>query len=43
MENVQLKKKKPKYREKCGDCFYNGNCDIALNKCMFLKKKRVIE
>lgn len=27
-------------REKCGDCYYNGNCKIALSKCMFIKKKR---
>lgn len=39
----QTSKKKNKIREKCGDCFYNGQCDIALNKCMFLKKKRVSE
>jgi len=36
-------KKKTKLREKCGDCYYNGSCDIALSKCMFLKKKRVSE
>lgn len=34
---------KGKFREKCGDCFYNGSCDVALNKCMFLKKRHVQE
>ena len=32
--------KKAKYRDKCSDCFYNGNCLINLNKCPFLKKKK---
>lgn len=41
MEN--RKKRKPKFREKCGDCYYNGVCDIALNKCMFLKKPKIID
>lgn len=27
-------------RERCGDCYYNGNCKIALSKCMFIKRKR---
>lgn len=32
-----------KLREKCGDCYYNGCCSIALNQCIFLKKKHVQE
>lgn len=29
-----------KIREKCGNCFYNGNCNISLNKCFFIKQER---
>lgn len=32
--------KKAKLREKCGDCFYNGDCLINLKECPFLKKKK---
>ena len=35
--------KKVKYREKCGDCFYNGDCYINLRECPFLKKRKEIE
>ena len=35
--------KKAKLREKCGDCFYNGDCLINLNQCPFLKKRKIIE
>lgn len=27
---------KPKRREQCGDCFYNGNCITYLRKCPYL-------
>ena len=38
--NIGDKMKKEKIREKCGDCFYNGNCLINLKDCFFLKKKK---
>ena len=28
------------FREKCGDCFYNGNCPITLKECAFVKNKK---
>lgn len=31
--------KKGKYRDKCGDCYYNGNCTINLRECYFFKKQ----
>jgi hypothetical protein len=34
-----IKMKKGKYRDKCGDCFYNGECLINLKDCSFLKKR----
>lgn len=38
-----MKMKKGKIREKCGDCFYNGECTINLRQCSFLKKQPKIE
>lgn len=40
----EMKTRENKYthkkREKCGDCYYNGYCNIHLNKCKYLKKAR---
>lgn len=38
MENKTTKKVKTKIQEKCGDCYYNGNCVIKTNSCIYLKK-----
>ena len=32
-------KTKGKHRERCGDCFYNGNCILNLKECYFNKRK----
>lgn len=37
MEIKSTKKIKTKISEKCGDCFYNGNCIIKQNTCRYLK------
>lgn len=34
--------KKGKFREKCGDCFYNGECVLNLKECYFLKKRKIL-
>ncbi len=39
MEIKTVKTKKNKIREKCGDCYYNGNCIIHLSSCPYLKKR----
>ncbi len=31
---------KGKYREKCGECFYNGECLLKLNECIFHNKRK---
>lgn len=28
-----------KTRERCGDCYYNGNCFLNLSECYFIKKE----
>lgn len=30
-------------KEKCGDCFYNGNCPRDVRKCIYLKKESTEE
>lgn len=37
---MEVKKIKGKQREKCGDCFYNGNCILKLNECFFMTKRK---
>ena len=32
---------KGKYREKCGDCYYNGRCTLLLKECVFKNKSIV--
>lgn len=32
---------KGKYRDKCGDCFYNGKCTILLKECIFKSKSSI--
>ena len=32
--------KSKRKREKCSDCYYNGNCLIPLSKCKYLIKKK---
>ena len=31
------KNKKTILKEKCGDCYYNGNCNISIKSCPYLK------
>ncbi len=31
---------KKTFREKCGDCYYNGSCNISLKTCPYLKVRR---
>lgn len=33
------KKTKKTYNEKCGDCYYNGDCNISTRTCPYLKTK----
>lgn len=40
-KKIHKEKTKGKYREKCGDCYYNGTCPLPLNQCMFLKKRKM--
>lgn len=42
MEFKTTKTIKTKKSEKCGDCYYNGNCVIKQNSCPYLKKKSEI-
>ena len=37
MEKEYKTKKK---RERCTDCYYNGNCAIPIAKCKYLIKKK---
>ena len=37
MEKV---KSKGKYRERCGNCFYNGFCLLNLRECYFIKNEK---
>lgn len=37
-ENKTIRK-----REKCSDCFYNGNCKISLTSCRYLKPQKIEE
>lgn len=30
-------------KEKCGNCFYNGNCTRDVRKCIYLKKEEIFE
>lgn len=30
-------------KERCGDCFYNGNCPLDVRKCIYLKKESTEE
>lgn len=32
--------KKQRFRERCGECFYNGNCILKLNECFFIKNSK---
>ena len=41
MEAKISKTVKTKIREKCGNCFYNGNCIIKVNTCPYLKKVKI--
>lgn len=42
MEIKLTKKKKNIASKKCGDCFYNGECNINLRTCPYLKKSKEI-
>lgn len=39
--NILVKRIKTKKNEKCGDCFYNGNCQISIKSCAYLKKRKI--
>lgn len=39
-KNIVVKHIKNKKNEKCGDCYYNGNCIISSKSCIYLKKER---
>lgn len=41
MEIKLTKNKKNIIREKCGDCFYNGGCNINIKTCPYLKKRKI--
>ncbi len=30
-------------KERCGNCFYNGNCPRDVRKCEYLKKESIPE
>ena len=40
MKKKEDTKPKGKTREKCGDCFYNGSCTLALSECFFIRNER---
>lgn len=31
-----------KFRDKCGDCYYNGKCTLLLKECVFKNKQLII-
>lgn len=37
---MEKENKQKRKREKCSDCYYNGNCLIPLSKCKYLIKKK---
>ncbi len=39
-KGITVKNIKTKKNEKCGDCFYNGNCIISIKSCPYLKIER---
>jgi len=39
-KNELVKKIKTKRNEKCGDCYYNGNCIISSKSCAYLKNEK---
>lgn len=41
MEFKETKHIKAKKQDKCGDCYYNGNCTVKMNTCPYLKTKKV--
>ena len=41
MEFKETKHIKTKKQDKCGDCYYNGNCTVKMNTCPYLKTKKV--
>ena len=43
MEIKLTKTTKKITREKCGDCYYNGDCSINLKTCPYLNKSKVME
>ena len=42
MEIKLTKNKKTVINSKCGDCYYNGNCNINSKTCPYLKPKKVV-
>lgn len=41
MKNNKTIIEKGKYRDKCGDCYYNGKCTITLKECIFKNKSMI--
>ncbi len=39
-KTIIVKNVKNRKNEKCGDCFYNGNCIISIKSCPYLKNER---
>lgn len=40
METKITKTIKTKKNEKCGNCYYNGNCTITVKSCPYLKQEK---
>ena len=37
---MERENKTKRKREKCSDCYYNGNCIIPLSKCKYIIEKK---